>query len=105
YAALSYCWGGEQRHILRSIVPDSWHSAILYPQLLQTIKVTIRVTQEIRLQYLWVDALCIIQDDQQDMREQITFMAEIYEQDFVTISAARARTAGDGFLHSIREPG
>jgi hypothetical protein len=105
YAALSYCWGGQQRHILRRNVSDGWYFAMPYSQLPQTIKDAIRVTQEIGLQYLWVDALCIYQDDEQDKQEQIACMAEIYEQAFVTISAARARTAEEGFLHSIRESG
>jgi hypothetical protein len=103
YAALSYCWGGEQRQVLCRTTFKSWLSEVPYAQLPQTIKDALRVIQEIGLQYLWVDALCIIQDDLQDKHEQIARMAEIYEQAYVTISSARARTAEEGFLHSIRE--
>lgn len=99
YAALSYCWGGDQAVKLKDSVVDSWMKDIPYEQFPQTIKDAIQVTMALGLQYLWIDALCIIQDSDQDKAEQISRMAEIYEQAYITISAARATAVPDGFLH------
>ncbi|KAL6822813.1 heterokaryon incompatibility domain-containing protein [Trichoderma sp. SZMC 28015] len=99
YAALSYCWGGDQPVKLKENLVKSWMKDIPYDQFPQTIKDAIQVTMALDLQYLWIDALCIIQDSNQDKAEQISRMAEIYEQAYITISAARATAVPEGFLH------
>ncbi|RFU76561.1 het-domain-containing [Trichoderma arundinaceum] len=105
YAALSYCWGGEQAVKLKDSLVQSWMKDMPYDGFPQTIKDAVRATMDLGLQYLWIDALCIIQDSDQDKAEQISRMAEIYEQAYVTISAARAVAAAEGFLHSRYIPG
>ncbi|PTB62630.1 HET-domain-containing protein, partial [Trichoderma citrinoviride] len=101
YAALSYCWGGDQAVKLKDELVDSWTTkGIAYEHFPKTIQDAIWMTLALGLEYLWVDALCIIQDSDRDKAEQISRMAEIYEQAYVTISAARATAAPEGFLHS-----
>ncbi|TFB00686.1 Serine O-acetyltransferase [Trichoderma ghanense] len=100
YAALSYCWGGDQAVKLKDELVDSWAKGIPYEEFPRTIQDAVWMTMGLGLEYLWVDALCIIQDSEQDKAEQISRMAEIYEQAYVTISAARATAAPEGFLHS-----
>lgn len=100
YIALSYCWGGDQAFKLLKNLVHVWVKGMPYVQLPQTIKDAIQVTMDLGLQYLWIDALCIIQDSDQDKAEQISRMAEIYEQAYVTISAARATAVVEGFLCS-----
>ncbi|KAL6903180.1 heterokaryon incompatibility domain-containing protein [Trichoderma evansii] len=100
YIALSYCWGGDQAFKLLNDLVKVWVKDMPHAQLPQTIKDAIQVTMYLGIQYLWIDALCIIQDSDQDKAEQISCMAEIYEQAHVTISAARATAVPEGFLHS-----
>ncbi|KAL7947510.1 heterokaryon incompatibility domain-containing protein [Trichoderma barbatum] len=100
YAALSYCWGGDQAVKLKDSIVESWMKDIPYDQFPQTIKDAMQVTMALGLQYLWIDALCIIQDSNQDKAEQISRMAEIYEQAYITISAARATAVPEGFLQN-----
>jgi len=104
YAALSYCWGGDQSVVLRQHNLQAWFSNIPYSSLPQTIRDAIKVTRELSLEYLWVDALCIIQDDSQDKLDQISQMADVYEQAYITISASRAASVEDGFLQTRRVP-
>ena len=104
YAALSYCWGGDQSVVLQQHNLQAWFSEIPYSLLPQTIKDAIKVTMELSLVYLWVDALCIIQDDPQDKLNQISQMADVYEQAYITISASRAASVQDGFLQTRQVP-
>jgi hypothetical protein len=104
FAVLSYCWGGEQpMQLTRSNFTD-YERAILFEEQAQTIKDAIKVCQSIGLQYLWVDALCIVQNDLNDKSVEIAKMPSIYGSATVTIAAARSSSASDGFL-SARYPG
>lgn len=100
YIALSYCWGGDQPFKLLNHLVQLWAKDMPYDQLPQTLKDAIQVTMDLGMKHLWIDALCIIQDSDQDKAEQISRMADIYEQAYVTISAARATAVPEGFLHN-----
>ncbi|KAI8298360.1 hypothetical protein K4K59_002870 [Colletotrichum sp. SAR11_240] len=100
YVALSYCWGGDQRVKLRQANMDKWREGIPYESLPQTIKDAITVTMNFGVSHLWVDALCIIQDSDDDKAQEISRMGDIYEQAHFTIIAARAKMVEEGFLHS-----
>jgi hypothetical protein len=93
YVALSYCWGGDQiAKTVKSRVVE-YENGIPLDTLPQTIFDALVVTRGIGLQYLWVDAMCIIQDDCDDMAEQIGQMYAVYRSAYVTISAATAATS------------
>ncbi|KAL3291486.1 HET-domain-containing protein, partial [Colletotrichum asianum] len=100
YVALSYCWGGDQRVKLRQVNMDKWRKGLPYEGLPQTIKDAITVTMNFGVSHLWVDALCIIQDSDDDKAQEISRMGDIYEQAHFTIIAARAKMVEEGFLHS-----
>ncbi|KIW88153.1 uncharacterized protein Z519_11264 [Cladophialophora bantiana CBS 173.52] len=98
FAALSYCWGGEQPMKCDSSNIILYGTAIPFEKQPQTIKDAARVCQGIGLQYLWIDALCIIQDNATDKAVEIAKMTSIYGSATVTIVAARSSSATDGFL-------
>lgn len=56
-------------------------------------------TIKLRLRYIWIDCVCIIQDDPEDVLREIAKMPQIFQEAFVTISASSARSIHDGFLH------
>ena len=62
YAALSYCWGVAQNVILTEATIEDWHTEIPIFSLPQSIQDALLVVHGLGLLYLWVDALCIIQD-------------------------------------------
>lgn len=98
FAALSYCWGGEQpMKCLKSNIV-SYGVVIPFEKQPPTIKDAAKVCQGMELQYLWIDALCIIQDDSSDKTVEIAKMASIYGSATVTIVAARSSSATEGFL-------
>jgi hypothetical protein len=55
-------------------------------------------TRRLGYSYLWIDALCILQDDQADWLVENQNMGAIYSNSSVTLCASRARSVADGFL-------
>jgi len=64
----------------------------------KTLQDAIRVTASIGLKYIWIDALCIRQDDPGDKAKEIHRMSSFYQAAEVTIIAASARSSNEGFL-------
>jgi hypothetical protein len=67
-------------------------------ELSKTIQDAVFTTRRLGLQYLWVDAICIVQDDEAEVERELAIMSQIYSGALVTIAAARAQTASEGFL-------
>ena len=98
YAALSYCWGVAQNVILTEANIGDWHTEIPIFSLPQSIQDALLVVHGLGLLYLWVDALCIIQDSSTDKDEEISVMNLIYEQAVLTICVGCAGACTEGFL-------
>jgi hypothetical protein len=98
YAALSYCWGSSKQAVTTSSSLNSFLGGIPLESLSQSHQDACLVTEGLGLQYLWIDALCIIQDDDTDKRNQISEMGAVYSNATVVIAASRASTATEGFL-------
>ncbi|KAI1821979.1 heterokaryon incompatibility protein-domain-containing protein [Xylaria intraflava] len=101
YAALSYCWGGDQPYKTTKVRLESDDLSLRWCKLPRSIQDAIKTTAALGLQCLWADSLCIVQDDDDDKALQIADMAHIYNEAIVTIIASRASRAVDGFLGEI----
>lgn len=100
YAALSYVWGhggghrfGTRRANLRQYQERIWNSD--FPP---TVRDAIRITMSLGIQYLWVDAFCIIQDDPEDWRLAARRMDRVFGSAYCRLAAASASTAYDGMI-------
>lgn len=58
----------------------------------------IYLTRQLGIQYLWIDALCIIQGDADDWAIKGGQMADIYGNSAITIAARDAGNSSEGFL-------
>ncbi|KAF1962508.1 HET-domain-containing protein, partial [Byssothecium circinans] len=103
YAALSYVWGKAEQYSskMEDIVkpiddPDNEYVSLENRKLPRTISEAIRVCQEISIRYLWVDTLCIIQDDKVEKSHSLSAMDQIYKSAILTIIAASATHADAG---------
>ena len=65
----------------------------------QTMRDSITVARSLSIEYIWIDSLCIIQDDPDDMQRQLVDMPRIYQDAVLTIFASAAQNAQEGFLH------
>ncbi|KAH8786276.1 heterokaryon incompatibility protein-domain-containing protein, partial [Hyaloscypha finlandica] len=108
YAALSYVWGAQIMPQMRLTLEN--FSELTTPQALKnswsdvptTVKDAMKVCENCNIPYLWVDALCVIQDGP-DLQEELGQMTEIYSSAFVTIIAADGDSSWSG-LRGISSP-
>jgi hypothetical protein len=104
YAALSYCWGTKAPSIaLHRGTIDQLRAGVPLERLDATIRDAVIVVRAVGLEYLWVDALCIFQDDTEGKAHEIAHMHEIYRNATFTLIASRAAAVQEGFLDK-REP-
>lgn len=103
YLALSYCWGSNQPYVLTTKNIEALMRELDVKMLPRTILDAIEVTKTLGFKYLWVDALCAMQDftevaARQDMDQELATMDQVYKNATVTIVAACAPSVTDGFL-------
>jgi hypothetical protein len=98
YAALSYCWGGPQRVMTTSKNLHEHIEGINEDTLPQTILDTVRVIRALDIHYLRIDALCILQDSDEDKQVQLALMGDIYHNSLVILVATKAKSVEDRFL-------
>ncbi|KAI1276232.1 heterokaryon incompatibility protein-domain-containing protein [Xylaria sp. FL0933] len=101
YVALSYCWGGDQSYKTTKARIQSGQFDLSWERLSKTVQDAIKVSFALGVEYIWVDAFCIVQDDEGDFALQMAEVPSIYTNSIVTITASRAATASQGFLHEI----
>lgn len=66
-----------------------------------SIQDAVEVTRQLGFRYLWVDALCIIQDSEKDINAELGFMGTIYKNATFTLAASSAINADGGFLRKV----
>jgi hypothetical protein len=104
YITLSYCWGTKQPVITtKKNIDDHKHSIALHT-LPQTIQDAIAIARNLGIQFLWVDALCIIQDSpgSEDWQIESSKMGDIYGNAYIAIATESGSNSHCGIL--IRWP-
>lgn len=100
YIALSYVWGGPQpfQNVMsRKQDLYSPHSISVDDEAIpRTIRDAIRLVTNLGEKYIWVDSLCICQDEMENKMNQIMNMGNIYSQALLTIVAASGSNANAG---------
>ncbi|KAL2827779.1 heterokaryon incompatibility protein-domain-containing protein [Aspergillus cavernicola] len=89
----SIAWKLDEEGILRHPLP---------PELPDTIEDALMVTARLGLRYLWIDSICIAQDDNDEKQAQILAMYDIYAQAQICIIAASGQNSEHG-LPGVRE--
>jgi hypothetical protein len=60
----------------------------------------VQTTKALGYRYLWIDALCIIQDCPIDVAQELSVMGFVYRHSTLTIAIADARDSHQGFLQA-----
>lgn len=102
YVALSYCWGGAQDQdcFLKTetkTLPE-WKQRIPLKRFPRTLRDAVLLTRRLGVRYIWIDALCIVQDSRQDWEHEAALMGKVYQNAYLTICALQGSCA-DGFSY------
>ncbi|KAK0627887.1 heterokaryon incompatibility protein-domain-containing protein [Immersiella caudata] len=98
YACLSHCWGMIQPFRTLSGNIDAMRQQVCWSDLCQTFQDAIMVCLALEIEFIWIDSLCIIQDSEEDWREQAAAMASIYANGFLTIAATKSKDGRGGLF-------
>lgn len=98
YVVLSYTWSSDET-LLRMGDYKPWHeSGMDESRLSQDIRRAIELVRGLGKRYLWVDSLCIVQDDLGDKKKHYHVMNRIVANASLTICAARSSKAAAGVI-------
>lgn len=103
YYALSYCWGKEEVLKTTNENVDDFKSRIPFFDMALTIQDTVTVVHRLGGRYLWVDSICIIQNNNEDWYNEAATMCDVYQNACLTIVALGAAGATEG-LFGCRDP-
>ncbi|KAM7190392.1 Heterokaryon incompatibility protein (HET) domain containing protein, partial [Rhypophila sp. PSN 637] len=104
YVTLSHCWGSS-RHIsltektYAKLQSRTWE----FSNLPKTYQDSLVVAQALGFKYIWIDSLCIIQDNEEDWLSQSALMERVYQNSACNIAATWADDSQKGCF-SKRDP-
>ncbi|OGM45105.1 hypothetical protein ABOM_006693 [Aspergillus bombycis] len=103
WVALSYCRGRDSDFTLNASSFHNLRSGQPLADFPPTLQDAVLVTRALGVRYLWIDSLCIFQDDTNDLAVEASRTSRVFSDAVVTIAATSAETVNDGFLDK-REP-
>lgn len=101
YIAFSHCWGGHVPLQTTKETLDDHFKAIRLDDSSQTFLDAAQVCRNLGIRYLWIDSLCIVQDDGEDWAREAGKMSEVYRNASLTISAEAAQNAREGLFKQV----
>ena len=101
YLALSHRWGSPTTNTLFRTLKSNlatFKKAIEVADLPKTFQHAVKISRKIDIRYLWIDSLCIVQDDPKDWDHESRLMEQVFSSAYATIAATCASGTNDGFL-------
>jgi hypothetical protein len=96
YVALSYVWGVRQYKLSEDNQDMFRQKGSLQPKYLATtLRDAIELTAKLGERYLWIDALCIVQDSRAVREPILQDMDRIYADSLLTVVAGTCRSANN----------
>ncbi|KAM0550670.1 hypothetical protein ACHAPJ_008733 [Fusarium lateritium] len=78
-------------------------NSIPWSELTAVLQDAVWLCKELGIQYLWIDSLCIIQDDTQDWDIESSKMAQYYSNAYLTVAAGGSSDGNTPFLREADE--
>lgn len=90
YIALSYCWGGYTACRTMKTNVGHMETAVTHEILPKTFRDLFSLASAIGVRFVWIDSLCIVQDDEKEWASESARMGDIYANAYLTVSAMSA---------------
>jgi hypothetical protein len=98
YAALSHCWGGHQPLTTTHATLMQRKHCVYWDDMPRAFQDAITVARRLQIAWIWIDSLCIIQDDKEDWQTESAKMCDYYENAYITIAASSSPNGMVPFL-------
>lgn len=95
YATLSHSWGNHVQIQTTTDTKPEFEACISEELLTRTFRDAVAITRSLGIRYLWIDSLCIVQNDPEDWQTEALEMKDIYAGSAINIAASEA-TDGRG---------
>jgi hypothetical protein len=99
YFALSHCWGEKMSIKLTSQNADEIKNMKL-EDLPTTFQDAVSITRSMGIPFLWIDSLCILQDDETEWETQSATMGLVYANAKCVLSASASKDSTGGCFSS-----
>jgi hypothetical protein len=96
YLALSYCWGEGESLKTTNDTLDKLRTGFVLESLPKTCQDALVVARKLGVQYIWIDRLCIIQDNTADWVQESASMHLVYAHALLTLAALSSRGGDEG---------
>ncbi|KAF4122553.1 Heterokaryon incompatibility protein (HET) [Geosmithia morbida] len=98
YIALSHCWGETQHLTSTRESLDQRKKGIPMSSMSRTFQDAVVISRKLGIRHLWIDSLCIIQDDSHDWEVEAANMASIYNGAYLVVAASAMPDGSGGCL-------
>ena len=101
YICLSYSWGKSEFLKLTTKNLQACREGILVDSLPTSFQHVIELARRLDVKYVWIDALCILQNDKRDWEVEGSKMADIYQSSLLTVAMSNGSNPDQDCLPKI----
>lgn len=96
YSTLSHAWGTKPFLKLTHATYQQFLQQIPFGQLQKTFQDAISISRRLNIDFIWIDSLCIIQEDEADWTRESGRMSVVYGRSTLNIAATSAVDGSQG---------
>lgn len=102
YVTLSHVWG--QQKVIRTTMAtiNERKQSISFDSLSQTFQDAVSIVRKLDIRFIWIDSLCIVQDDPTDWAIEASKMGSYYSNSLFNIAAVSSHNAKSGCFMSYK---
>jgi len=100
YIALSHCWGPTDFRTYNTSTRTRFESRIPIADMAKTFVDVFWLAKQLGISYVWIDALCILQNDVDDWQRESATMFQIYKSATLTVAATASWSASEGLFRN-----
>lgn len=101
YIALSYCWGTKVTLTTTRATLPQHKRGLEWTTIPATFQDVILLARGLGINYVWIDAICIIQGDLDDWNHEAASMASVYTNAYLTVAPIFSTDAEAGIFRNV----